>query len=107
MAITYEVPTSPQPSSQQIVLNGTLYQLSLNWCDPAQCWMLDVADQNNNPIVGGIPLVTGADLLVQLAYLSIGSGGALIVQSDNNPDLVPSFETLGSTGHLFFVSPNA
>lgn len=58
-------------------------------------------DSSQNPIAVGIPLITGADLLEQLYYLGIG--GALIVQSTNDPNLVPDFETLGSTGNLFFI----
>lgn len=106
MTTAYEIPTAPQATTQSIVLNGTLYQLSLHWCDPAGCWVLDIADQNSNAIAAGLPLVTGADLLAQLEHLGIGSGGALIVQSDNDPTLVPDFSSLGSTGHLFFVSPH-
>jgi len=106
MVSVVEIPTIPAPQTFTIALNGTTYTIRLTWCIPAQCWMMDIADQGDTPIALGIPLITGADLLAQLAYLSIGNGGAMVVQSDNDPALVPSFTTLGSTGHLFFVSPN-
>jgi hypothetical protein len=102
----YEIPTASQPQTQVISLNGTVYTLTLHWCAPASCWILDIADKSGNPILTGIPLVTGANLLDQFDYLNIGNGGALIVQSSNDPTLVPSFSTLGTTGHLFFISPN-
>ena len=105
MSTAYEIPTSPQATTQTITLNGISYNLTLTWCAPANCWMLAIADQNNNPIATGLPLVTGADMLAQLEYLGIGGGGALLAQSDFDPDLVPSYTTLGSTGHLYFVSP--
>lgn len=107
MATAYEIPTSASPTTQTITLNGTLYQITLTWCPDAGdgTWIMNVADQNGVGIAQGIPLVTGADLLAQLAYLGIGSGGGMVVQSDNDPTLVPSYSTMGSTGHLFFVSP--
>lgn len=105
MSTVYEVPTQPQATTQTVTLNGIIYKLTFQWCAPANCWVVSVADQSGNRIADSLPMVTGADLLAQLEYLDIGSGGALVVQSDNNPDLVPNYQTLGSTGHLFFVSP--
>lgn len=78
-------------------------QLKTNWCAPANCWIVDVNDENGVPIVAGMAMVTGADLLEQFQYL--GLGFQMIVQSDNNPDEVPSYTTLGKTGHLFIPSP--
>lgn len=34
-------------------------------------WFMDIADDNENPILMGIPLVTGSNLLEQFAYLGI------------------------------------
>jgi hypothetical protein len=104
--IVSEIPTWPFASVETITLNGTTYTLNFTWNkfagDGAGCWMLDIADANANPMAQGIPLVTGADLLGQLEYL--GLGGAMFVQSDNDPALVPSYATLGSTGHLYWVA---
>ena len=106
MTTTFEVPTAPAPQTFLIPLNGTTYRVTLTWCDPNDAWTMDIYDDSGNLVLGGTPLVTGADLLAQFAYLGIGNGGAFVVQSDNDPDEVPSFSTLGGTGHLFFVSPN-
>lgn len=107
MSTAFEVPTGPQQQTQLLSLNGIVYRLTTTWCDPASVWILDIDDSIGNTILHGIPLVTGANLLEQYAYLGIGGGGALIVQSSNDPTLVPSFSTLGSTGHLYFISPNS
>ena len=66
-------------------------------------WILDIADGNNTPIVSGIPLVTGADLLAQYAYLGIG--GSLYVSNPNDPGASPTFGSLGDTSSLYFVTP--
>jgi hypothetical protein len=74
-----------------------------------EAWTLDLADQNQNPVVSGIPLVTGVDLLAPYGHLNIG--GQLIAQTTNDTDAVPTLANLGSTGNLYFVllppaSPN-
>lgn len=86
-----------------ISLLSIIYRLTLKWNQNSQCWILDITDVNSIPILTGIPLVTGADLLEQFEYLGIG--GQLIAQTDNNIDAVPTFDNLGSTGHLYFVVP--
>ena len=47
-------------------------------------------------------MVTGVDLLEQFGYLSFGF--ALVAQTDNAPDVVPTFETLGQTSHLYAIT---
>jgi len=85
-----------------ITLNGVQYQLVVRWNDTAQAWHADLLDVNGNPILMNLPLVTGADLLGQYAYLGIG--GKLIVQTTNSVWAVPTFANLGDTGNLYFVT---
>ena len=84
-----------------VSLNGTAYQVTLHWCAPSACWVADIADQGGDPIVSGIPLVTGSPLLEQYAYLGIP--GDLFVQTDFDAYAVPTFDNLGKTSHLYFV----
>jgi len=67
--------------------------------------VLYIADDTGNSLLSGIPLVTGADLLEQFSY--IGIGGALVVQSSNDPNAVPTYEDLGTVGNLYFLTPIA
>ena len=97
----YEIPLIAQSQKFSITLAGINYNLRLVWNAYMQAWVLDINDTNNAPVIGGIPLVTGADLLEQYGYLVFG--GQLIVQTDNNPDVLPTLDNLGSTSHLFFV----
>lgn len=103
MTTPYEIPLIAGPQSLNIVLAGVEYQLFLNWNDFASVWVLDIYDQTGTtPIVTGIPLVTGADLLEQYAYMNFG--GMLIAQTDGDIYTPPSFSTLGATSHLYFVT---
>jgi hypothetical protein len=67
----------------------------------AGSWVLDIADDIGNPILSGIPLVTGANLLSQYGYL--GFGGGLYVMTTSDPDAVPTFENLGDDGLLYWT----
>lgn len=98
-----EIPLQPAAASFAIDLSGAGYRMALHWCAPAACWMLDIADADGAPVVLGVPLVTGADLLAQYDYLGIR--GALEVQSDSDTDKVPDFASLGGDGHLYFLTP--
>lgn len=93
------------PQTFSITLNGKAYQFTLKYRNVDQGgWVLDVQDSAGNDVVNGIPLVTGANLLAQYAYL--GFGGSLWVQTPGNADAVPTFENLGQDA-LFFWVPDA
>ncbi len=91
------------PQTCTVVLGGVEYTLTLNYRNiPDGGWVLDIADSLSNPIVSGIPLVTGADLLGQYAYL--GLGGGLWVQTLSDQDAPPTFDNLGGDGKLYWVT---
>lgn len=102
MANPFKIPFAVgKPQLLGVTLNGVRYTLRIYWNDPAQCWNLDLNDVNNNPILQGIPLVTGLNLLSQYAYLQIG--GSLIVQTTNDASAVPTFVNMGDSGNLFYL----
>lgn len=98
-----EIPLTPRPQTLTVQFpNGALYTLRLIYLfTPDDCWELDISDSDDNPIVQGIPLVTGADLLGQYAYL--GFGCQMRCATDGDPDAVPLFNNLGLglTAHLY------
>ncbi|VVD75620.1 bacteriophage protein [Pandoraea aquatica] len=103
MANFYEIPFSPTPQAFRVTLSGVEYTLTVQYraADNAG-WMLDIADANGAPILGGLPLVTGTDLLAPYAYL--GLGGRLWVQGAGHPDNTPTFDDLGVGSHVFWVT---
>ncbi|HDR9029889.1 TPA: hypothetical protein QDB14_004111 [Burkholderia vietnamiensis] len=99
----YEIPLTPDPQTFTITLSGVDYRLTVQYRKAAGAgWILDIADSNDNPLVNGIPLVTGVDLLDQYAHL--GLGGRLWVQGAENADDVPTFDDLGVGSHVFWVT---
>jgi len=102
----FEVPLSPQPQQFQITLGGNQLNLTFLYRDaPMGGWTVDILNNAYAPIVCGVPLVTGTDLLAQYGYLEFG--GQLWVTSDGDPDAVPTFFNLGAIpgGHLYWI-PN-
>jgi hypothetical protein len=97
----YEVPLSPQPQTLSVQFpNGATYQLRLLYeFTPDDCWGLDIADDQGNPIVSGIPLVTGTDLLAQYGYLNFGC--KMFCTTDGDRNAPPRFFNLGVTSHLW------
>lgn len=99
--IFFEIPTVPDAQRFSITLDSVTYIMRLVYRDTDMGgWILDIADNNNNDIVCGIPLVTGCDLLAQYAYLGIK--GVLISGTDGNLLLPATFTNLGSAAHLWF-----
>jgi hypothetical protein len=102
MASVFEIPLIPStPQKLHISLSGTDYTLSLSWNTVSAVWLLDIADTNEVPILSGVPLVTGVDILSQYKYFGIP--GSIVVQGSGNPDNVPTFDTLGTTSHVFWI----
>jgi hypothetical protein len=101
----FEIPLVSIPQKFRITIAGTAYQFEVWWCWPVECWMANlILADTNTQLLMGFPLVTGADLLQQYAYLGIP--GQLIVQTDSDVLAAPTFANLGSLAHLYYVPFN-
>lgn len=98
------IPLTNQPNQTfQVVLSvdgGTIrLNLLISYDEMANYWTMGISDSNNNPLVIGIPLVTGdwpsANVLGQYGYLGIGSAYVLNLSNNNNLDY-PNSSTLGT-----------
>lgn len=97
----YEIPTTPRHERFRITLSGTEYQITQRYCQGAQAWVVNIDQADGTPRVRGLMLVTGVDLMSQFEHL--GLAGAIVVQSDDVVDKVPSYATLGQTGHVYYL----
>ena len=109
MSRLYEIPLTPEPQRFSIALGGRSYLLRVYWADgPEGGWMLDIplpgqadAGGNGMPLLAGIPLVSGGDLLGQHRHLGIAGG--LYVETE----LPPALDKLGRESRLLFVARGA
>lgn len=97
----YEIPLKSVAQTFKITLAGKPYQMRLVWRTGEDAgWFLDISTSAGVLVLGGVPLVTGADLLAQ--YPDLGFGGELRVTTDANPDAVPTYANLGGQAHVYF-----
>ncbi len=103
---SYEIPLAGMPETFAIPLNGTTYRLTVQYRDAELGgWFLDIADATGSPIVSGIALVTGANLLDQYCQETIAGGAALYVINVAGGDDAPAFGNLGTDTRLVMVAP--
>jgi hypothetical protein len=99
----FEIPLSGVPQRFGITFTDTPYTFTFVYRNaPMGGWVLDIGDGQNNPLVCGIPLIPGVDLLAQYAYL--GFNGMLIVASDGDATAAPTFDNLGTGSHVYWVT---
>ena len=72
-----------------------------SWNAQANYWVMGIYDKTVAPIVLGIPMLCGHDLLGQYAYLDIGS---LYVENIGDPSIEePDSENIGQNFELRWV----
>jgi hypothetical protein len=99
------VPLLAAAQTLSIALGGVTYNLTLTYRDTDQGgWFMDIADAALNPIVRGVPLVMGADLLAQYGYLDFG-GILALYNSGPQADTPPTFANLGGDCQLYWITP--
>lgn len=101
MATVAEIPLTPRPQTFSATFpNGNTYNFRLIYqFNDDDCWLMDIADVDGNTLVAGVPLVTGADLLAQYAYL--GLGVKMWVTTDADLAEPPHWWNLGTSAHLW------
>lgn len=100
MATDYIIPIAPQTAQNFLIqINGTTYGFNFYFdTAPFAGWVLDISDSNWTPLVQGIPLVTGSDLLAQYGYLLFGF--KLFCYTAGSPWLPPTWQNFGQTAKL-------
>lgn len=91
-----EIPLTADNQQFSIILAGTTWRISITWRD--LYWIMDLQNDREEPVISGIPLVTGADLLAQYAYM--GLGFKLVVVCDDSTQVYPTKTDLGGRSHL-------
>lgn len=101
MPTTSIIPTQPVSEQFRVTLNDVMYQIRKVWRNDT--WYIDISDENGNAIILGMPLVTGADLLVQHEHLGLG-GILQVATNGKDPDLMPTYEGLGSISQIYWTA---
>lgn len=101
------VPNVQQSFQITLLINGSYetLELAVNYSEMANCWLMDISDNQGNTLLASIPLVTGAgvnsrNILGQYGYLNLGSAYVQPV-STSAPDY-PALADLGVTHVLLW-----
>lgn len=98
----YEIPLVQGPQVFTVQIGQADYTIRLVYASTDEGgWIMDISDANGAVLAAGLPLVTGSDLLGQLAYLGIS--GALYAATDGAQDIPPTFGNLGVSGRLYVL----
>lgn len=102
MAI-YEIPLRGGTAQRlKVMLAGKLYTFALAFIDEEEGgWVLDLGEEGGTPLVSGIALLPGQDLLEPFPELGIGVRLAIVTPGD--PNVPPTFAGLGSDSKLLFT----
>ncbi|MFO3907585.1 hypothetical protein AAHD62_24225 [Enterobacter hormaechei] len=95
-----EIPLSANNQTFRIALGAATFTLRVIWRDAAG-WIMDVMDSGGQPLLLGVPLVTGVNLLEQ--YPELGINGALMVKTNEDAAEYPTKTNLGAGAQLYFV----
>ena len=98
----FEIPLRPATAQTlKVALNDRVYGFSLAYIDEAEGgWTLDIADEAGSPLVAGIALLPGQDLLEP--YPDLGIGVRLAVVTPGEQECRPNFDGLGVHSKLLF-----
>jgi hypothetical protein len=97
------IPLTPSPNqtiTPSLFVDGTTLVLNLKiyFNEQMNFWVMDIADQNNNPLVSSVPLEPGvwpaANVLRPYTYLKIGS--AFLMDVSGSPYTPSSSSLLGT-----------
>ncbi len=104
--IVYDFPLRPEAQQMQITLATVEYSIRFGWCDsPDGGWFMDISSVDGLPLVLGLPLTAGENVLQQSDYL--GFPGEIRVQTDDDPLVEPTYDNLGTSGRVLFITPDA
>lgn len=104
MAKRLEFPLRPEAQVMTIEMASVLYTVRFGWADtPDGGWFMDLGTYEGTPLIRGLPLTAGENILQQFDYLGIG--GEIRVETDGNALVEPTYGNLGSNGKVFFITP--
>lgn len=98
-----QFPLSARAQTLRLQLGDTTFQFTFRWNAFSACWIMDVDDADGNPVLHGLPCVTGLDMLAQ-HWAEMPVPGYIVAQTDGDPSTPPSFDNLGGLGRILFVT---
>jgi hypothetical protein len=108
--LMYEIPANPSLINdtaqscfeETISIDNIYYKLRFQWNSRDTCWLLNISDVNDSPIICGIKLVINYELIRQYAA-SIMPSGYLFLLDLSGTNAPCDFGSLGSRCKLYYI----
>lgn len=99
----YEIPLATTPQTFLTTIGGKQLRFTIQWCDaPEAGWILNITDLDDKPVVMGIALVSGINMLTQYPEFNWGGKLGMVIAGDDGNS--PKFDNLGSEARLYYVT---
>lgn len=98
-----EIPVrSDIPSYQfRIELDGTIYTLRFKWNTRMEIWIMDIADEQDNDLLNGIPVYTDVDLKQRFRQETLPPG-LFVAYDETGARRNADRDTFGNEVKLFY-----
>ena len=100
--VSIPLPTTDQPHVlQSTTLEGVSYQFVFDWNSRTDRWTMSIYNEDNTPIVTGVTLAIGIDLLSVIPWTraNVPSGFLYLAGVDD-----PTLETIGDVSLIYIES---
>ena len=89
----------------QITLTNVIFILTFKWNAQNAYWVMNIYDENTNPLVLGIKVVTNYDLTSQFSTLGLPTGDIVCQNILGQWDDIQRFD-MGTITELLYYEPN-
>lgn len=96
-----EIPLGSVPGTVSLNLPGRSVRLRLTFEDGEGTWIMDIYDDGEAPLVCGIPLLIGLDLLGPYGHLGFNTR-MFVLRRGGDPAEDIGYDDLGTAAGLFF-----
>lgn len=98
-----QINTSPYPdTTQDVELDGVVYNLRIRWSERGEAWHVDIRDTEGDAILMGLKLVTLYPLLKNYRHLAVPPGELMFVDSKDLSGR-PTLEEMGDRYKLLYI----
>lgn len=96
--------SEPGSWQMQITLTNQAFLLNFHWNALNKYWLMSIYDNDSNPIVVGIKIVTNFDLTAQFPLLGMPKGHILCQNILDSWEKIQRFD-MGKTNELIYYEP--
>ena len=87
--------------SERVVLDGEIFILEIRYNSRFGLWIMDILNENGNPVAEGVPLQTGIVLLHGFIEVDLPKGYFMVL-GDTQVTVDASESDLGDTVNLYY-----